>query len=472
MILSNLAKSLTAGLFTLTLASAAYSETTQATATNKAQPVEKVANLDELLKLVQDGRTHDNRDNKAREALFKKSRAQQAKMLKDANQEMQRQESISAQLEKEYEKNDEKIAIKSETLQKRLGNLKELFGHLTGAAGDLRTVMSTSVISAQYTGRTESIDKLIATMSSNVDLPTIEEVEQLWVNMQHEMTQSGRVQSFATKVILPAGETVEQQVVRIGSFNLVSNGKYLSYSSESGNVAELGRQPGGSYLSAIEELEASTSGVVQVGIDPTGPAGGQFLSALINSPSIIERWHQGGLVGYIISFVGLIAFTLAIWRFVVLSSVAKKVQAQASDPVARDDNPLGRIMAIYNANATTDNETLEMKLAEGILKERPQIEAYLPILKIISMVAPLLGLLGTVTGMIITFQAITIFGAGDPKAMAGGISGALVTTVLGLLVAIPTVLLHSIVNSKAKLVTTILEEQSTGIVAEQSSKAA
>ena len=465
MMLSNIAKSLTAGLFALTLASAAYSETA-------TQPVERVANLDELLKLVQDGRTHDSRDNKKRESLFKKSRAQQAYMLKVANSEMKRQEEISAQLEQEYENNDEKLIVKSATLQKRLGNLKELFGHLTGTAGDLRTVMNTSVISAQYTGRTESIDSLIATMSSNVDLPTIEEVEQLWVNMQHEMTQSGRVQSFNTQVILPAGETTNQKVVRIGSFNLVSDGKYLTFDAKTGNVSELGRQPSGSFLSAIEDLEASTSGVVQVGIDPTGPSGGSFLQALINSPSIIERWHQGGLVGYIISFVGLIAFTLAIWRFVILNAVTKKVVAQAKDTTAHDDNPLGRIMAIYNANANTDNETLEMKLAEGILKERPQIEAYLPILKIISMVAPLLGLLGTVTGMIITFQAITIFGAGDPKAMAGGISGALVTTVLGLLVAIPTVLLHSIVNSKAKLVTTILEEQSTGIVAEQSSKAA
>ncbi len=290
--------------------------------------------------------------------------------------------------------------------------------------------------------------------------------------MQHEMTQSGRIQRFTTQVILPAGETVEQSVVRIGSFNLVADGKYLTYSGENNSVAVLGRQPDGSYLSAIEDLENATDGVIQVGIDPTGPTGGQYLSALINSPSLIERWHQGGLVGYIISVLGLIGFSLAIWRFVLLNSVTTKVQAQVNDTTPREDNPLGRIMKIYNDNIKTDNETLEMKLAEGILKERPAIDAYLPILKIISMVAPLLGLLGTVTGMIITFQAITIFGAGDPKAMAGGISGALVTTVLGLLVAIPTVMLHSIVNSKAKLVTTILEEQATGIVAEQSSKAA
>jgi len=101
-----------------------------------------------------------------------------------------------------------------------------------------------------------------------------------------------------------------------------------------------------------------------------------------------------------------------------------------------------------------------------ILKETPRLERSLNLLKIIAAVAPLLGLLGTVTGMIITFQAITIFGAGDPKAMAGGISGALVTTVLGLIVAIPTVLLHTFVSGRAKKILHVLDEQSTGIIAE------
>ena len=102
-----------------------------------------------------------------------------------------------------------------------------------------------------------------------------------------------------------------------------------------------------------------------------------------------------------------------------------------------------------------------------MLKERPAIESGLGLLKIIAMVAPLMGLLGTVTGMIVTFQAITLFGTGDPKTMAGGISAALVTTVLGLCVAIPTVLLHALINSPAQRVLHILEEQSAGIVAEQ-----
>jgi biopolymer transport protein ExbB len=118
-----------------------------------------------------------------------------------------------------------------------------------------------------------------------------------------------------------------------------------------------------------------------------------------------------------------------------------------------------------------DPETLELKMAEAVLSETPKLESGLTLLKIIAAVAPLMGLLGTVTGMIITFQAITIFGAGDPKAMAGGISSALVTTVLGLLVAIPTVLLHTVVNGRSQRIIHVLNEQATGIVAEHSERA-
>jgi biopolymer transport protein ExbB len=133
---------------------------------------------------------------------------------------------------------------------------------------------------------------------------------------------------------------------------------------------------------------------------------------------------------------------------------------------ANINNPLGRVLKVHEENPTMDTETLELKLSEAIMKEVPKIELGLNLLKIIAAVAPLMGLLGTVTGMIITFQAITIFGAGDPKAMAGGISGALVTTVLGLLVAIPTVLLHTVTNGQAKKVIHVLDEQSTGLIAE------
>jgi biopolymer transport protein ExbB len=208
--------------------------------------------------------------------------------------------------------------------------------------------------------------------------------------------------------------------------------------------------------------------MMPIGLDPTGPSGGSYLNALINSPTIEERWHQGKLVGYIITGIAIFGILLAIWRFIVLGGISAKVKKQLKSRDLSSNNPLGRVLSAAENNKGTDIETLELRLGEAILKERSGINKGLPLLKIISMVAPLLGLLGTVTGMIIVFQAITIFGAGDPKAMAGGISSALVTTVLGLVAAIPTLLLHTFLSGKAKGIMHVLEEQSAGILAERS----
>jgi len=110
-------------------------------------------------------------------------------------------------------------------------------------------------------------------------------------------------------------------------------------------------------------------------------------------------------------------------------------------------------------------ETIELKIDEAILRETPRLEFGLNFLKLAAGVAPLLGLLGTVTGMIRTFTQITLFGTGDPKIMAGGISEALVTTVSGLIAAIPLLFIHSFAASFARGAQQTLEEQAAGIIA-------
>ncbi len=428
---------------------------------------EQASSLDQLLEFVKEGKTTEARENRQREQRFQAAKADQARLLKEAEAERARQERISLELEGTFEENELLIADKQKQLKERLGTLTELFGHLTSAAGDAATNFETSLISVQYPGREEFLENLIGKMAAADKLPSIEEIERVWYEMQREMTESGKVAKFSYEVSKPNGDKVQQQVVRIGPWNVVSEeGKYLSYVPEKGSLEELSRQPSGPYQSWAANLVSASSGLNKFGVDPTGPAGGGFLSALINSPTLEERWHQGGYIGYAITAVGAIAFLIAIWRLIVLSMMSSKVSSQLKSKEARTDNPLGRVLKVHEENPTMDTETLELKLEEAILKETPSIENSLTLLKIISAVAPLMGLLGTVTGMIITFQAITIFGAGDPKAMAGGISGALVTTVLGLLVAIPTVLLHTIVNGRAQRIIHVLNEQSTGIIAE------
>ena len=434
-----------------------------------ATVAQEAKSLDELLEFVKQGQITEARENRSREQAFTNAKADQKRLLEQAKAERARQERISAELEKLFEENELLVADKQKQLKERLGTLAELFGHLTSTAGDAITNFETSLTSAQFPDRGEFLTQLIEKMSGSDQLPSIEEIERVWFELQREMTESGRVVAFDAELAKPNGDKIQGKVVRIGTFNIISEeGRYLQYVPEKGTLEELARQPSGPYLSWAAKLAASAGGegLQKFGVDPTGPTGGSYLAALINSPNLEERWHQGGYVGYAITAVGAVAFLIAIWRLLALSMMSSRVTAQLKSGTANTNNPLGRVLKVHEDNPSMDPETLELKLSEAILKETPSIENSLTLLKIISAVAPLMGLLGTVTGMIITFQAITIFGAGDPKAMAGGISGALVTTVLGLLVAIPTVLLHTIVNGRAQRIIHILNEQSTGIIAE------
>jgi biopolymer transport protein ExbB len=426
-------------------------------------------NMEQLLDLVKKGQTREAADNKAREQRFAQNKANQAAELKRAEDERTREEQRSTRLEKQFEDNELLIAAKQEQLKERLGTLSELFGHLTAASGDLASNIEVSLVSAQYPNREGFLKDLIAKMSGSDQLPSVAEIEKVWFELLREISEQGNIAKFTAEVATPSGELSQREVVRVGAFNVIdTNGNYLSYNN--GKLAELPRQPGGGFNAEASELTNSTSGLHQFGIDPTGPTGGSFLAAIIDSPTLEERWHQGGYVGYAITAVGVFALLLAVFRLFVLTTVGAKVSSQLKSNKANTNNPLGRVLAIHESNPNMDPETLELKMAEGVLKETPRLEAGLTLLKIIAAVAPLMGLLGTVTGMIITFQAITIFGAGDPKAMAGGISGALVTTVLGLLVAIPTVLLHTIVNGRAQRIIHVLNEQATGIVADHAER--
>ena len=426
---------------------------------------QEAQSLDQLLDFVKKGQVSASKENRSREAKFSKAKASQATMLRDAEAERARQERLSAQLEKTFEDNDLLIADKQKQLQERLGTLTELFGHLTSASGDLASNVEVSLASAQYPGREVFLKEFISKMTNSDSLPSIEEIERVWFELLREIRETGVVASFSTEVASPAGERAEREVIRVGAFNMVdTNGNYLSFNN--GRLSELPRQPSGPYTGWAASLASASGGVHNFGIDPTGPTGGSFLSAIIDTPTLEERWHQGGYVGYAITAVGIFAFILAIYRMIVLALVSSKVSSQLKSDKANANNPLGRVLKVHEDNPAMDTETLELKLSEAVLKETPKLESGLTLLKIIAAVAPLMGLLGTVTGMIITFQAITIFGAGDPKAMAGGISGALITTVLGLLVAIPTVLLHTVVNGRAQRVIHILDEQTTGMIAE------
>jgi biopolymer transport protein ExbB len=433
-------------------------------ATANAQEDAGAASMTELLRLIEQGQTKDSSENRRRESAFKSAQNQQQSLLNQARAERTRQENISARLENQFEVNQQRTIVARQALDERLGALKELFGVLQTVSGDTQGRFAASLTNIEYPDRSRFLVELGSKMAGASSLASIADIERLWAMLHQEVVESGRVVRFNHLVTKADGQQEQMEIVRVGTFNLVSDNGYLKF--ENGDVSELLRQPDGRYLSTTGDLmDPEAVGSVSLGIDVTR---GGILALLVESPTIKDRIEQGGIVGYCIIALGLIGLLIAIMRWLALSTADRKVKAQLKRETASTDNPLGRVLAAYESNRGADTETVELKLSEAALKEMPDLTKGLLFIKVVSAVAPLMGLLGTVTGMIKTFQVITLYGAGDPKMMAGGISQALMTTVLGLVVAIPMVLLHTVVSGKSRKIVNILQSQSAGLVAQHS----
>jgi len=423
--------------------------------------------MGELLQLIQQGQARDSREARQREAAFAQNRNQQQSLLNQARGERTRQESASARLEQSFEENQQGIITARAALDERLGALKELFGVLQTVAGDAQGRFNASLTDIQYPDRETFLFALGDKMAGASSLASIEDIEELWRMLQQEVYESGRVVRFNHLVTRADGQQGETEVIRVGTFNLVSDNGYLEYNPGEGSISELVRQPEGRYLGTTDDMMGSDGGAVEFGLDVTR---GGILGLLVESPTLRDRIEQGGIVGYCIIALGIIGLLIAIARWFALTNDSRKVTAQLKRDTASTDNPLGRVLAAYEGNKAADTETMELKLSEAALKEMPALTKGLLFIKVVAAVAPLMGLLGTVTGMIKTFQVITLYGAGDPKMMAGGISQALMTTVLGLCVAIPMVLLHTVVSGQSRKIVNILQSQSAGLVAQHSER--
>ncbi|MBI81531.1 MAG: hypothetical protein CMD85_05910 [Gammaproteobacteria bacterium] len=431
------------------------------------------SNPQELLEIVKKGQFADSEEQRQREREFRNEKNKQAKLLADAKAERARLEREAARLEQKFEANEALLVVAEAQLKERLGSLNEIFGHLAGLATEARNIFEQSITSAQFgKEREEFLTNLAVKMGEGVALASIPELERLWFELQREINATGEVVKFNTDVIALDGTVETREVVRVGVFNAVSDGNYLTYASTRGMYEELPSQPAGRYTSTTSDLFDADSFPVQFAVDPTGPQGGSYLASLISMSGAWERINNdGGPIGLVIFYVlGLGGVGLFIWRLYSLMGIRSAVDAQLASSSLNSDNPLGRVLKIAEDNPKVDTETLELKMAEQILNERPSIEKLNWLIKLISIVAPLMGLFGTIVGMIETFQMITLFGTGDPKTMASGISIALVTTWLGLMVAIPMTFMSAIVSNYSKGILETIEEQSIGMAAERSEK--
>lgn len=429
-----------------------------------AQTVERGAlTLDGLLEAVRQGRGRDREEDAARIQRFLAQQEDREQMLADIRERRAELEQRSDGMETRYEENDLMIGELEGRLQQRMGSLKELFGVLQQVASDAQAEFHVSLTRLEHPDRGDFLVDFAGRMGQANRLPAIAEIERLWFELQREMTEAGRIVTKPHSVVSASGVETTQPVTRIGLFNAVADGRYLQFIAETGRLVEFARQPSPRYTGALEALADGEDRLVPVAIDPVR---GQLLELLTQAPNLRERIAQGGYIGYAIIALGCAGVLLALIRLGLLYNETRVIHRQLRDTSApRPDNAVGRIILAAHDEDAPDVETLELRLGEAVLAELPRLNRFLPLLKIIAAVAPLMGLLGTVTGMIVTFQAITLFGAGDPRLMAGGISQALITTVLGLCVAIPMLLLHNLVQGRARGLSALLQQRAVALVA-------
>lgn len=413
---------------------------------------------DQLLERIRSEKGVEEQLMQEREQHFLQSRNQQAQLLGEAKKALAQQESRAAALKSTFAANEQELAAQEQLLKQQVGELGELFTVVRQSAGDLAGQWRSSLLNVQYPERIAQLERL----SKSRTLPNATQIENFWLTVLEDMTATGRVERVALPVIGADGERSMQSVLRVGPFSAYSEQAFLTFSEGDTAFRALPKQPSG--LSQIKQWAASSDAVLAIPVDPTR---GSLIEQLQRKPSLLDRMRQGGLVGWVIVALGVVGFLLAAWRLLGLMQVLRSVRVQMrnlSSPT--NDNPLGRVLSVLGPNPQlSDLETLELKLDEAVMQEVPQLEKGQGLLKLLAAVAPLLGLLGTVTGMIITFQAITQSGGGDSRLMADGISQALVTTVEGLVVAIPLLFLHSILSARSKGVVQLLEQQCVGLLA-------
>lgn len=455
---------LVAGL--LAGASALGQETAPLVAEETAAEVrarESAASMDELLRNSQREARKVSGENQERLRRFETERNNQRALLRQAKADRDAAQRQADRLKSLFDDNERQLEELQDTFRIQSGNMGEMFGVVRQVAGDVKGTIDASMVSAQYPDR----GALAARLAQIKGLPSIEDLNNLRILMLNEMIESAKIVRFPTRIVNADGTFSDAEVVRVGVFNLITGDEFLTYEPGTKSIKVLPRQPKGRYRDMAGDLFDATSGTVAMAVDPSF---GSLLKLLINAPTFRERIEQGRTVGYVIIVLGIFGFLVSIERWLFLSGASTKVRRQLKSAEPDEDNALGRILAVYHQNKEIDTETLELKLDEAILKETPKFEKRQGTIKVLAAVAPLMGLLGTVVGMIETFQMITLFGTGDPKLMAGGISQALMTTVMGLVVAIPLVLLYSLVAAKSRALVEILEEQSAGMIARHSEK--
>ena len=260
------------------------------------------------------------------------------------------------------------------------------------------------------------------------------------------------------RVVLPEGEIADGDVLTVGpvAWFRRSEPEQSGLIRKDGDMLRVSLLFGGSSHAGIEDLHQGSTGVVR--FDPT------LSRALLLAEDNETLWlhlQRGGLwvipIVLFALFASIAAAAKGVWLYrlpPLLPAITERVQAaQGSQESLRTltervQGPQAELLRIALASST--REERDDRLYAALLQQRNRLERWLGGIAMTASVAPLLGLLGTVSGMIATFKAMTLFGSGDPNVVSGGIAEALITTELGLVVAIPALLAHALMSRRVK----------------------
>jgi len=431
--------------FVLLPSTSVATQTTSATTQNE---------LNTLFEMVKESRQTQQQLNKTREQQFLTKQAHQQQRLNTLKKELITKQKAYKKQQKQVTKNTVEIGQLQTQLDERTHSLKDLFSAWKQTTQETLENQRNSLLSAQFKEQIVQLNTLL----DKQELPDSSDLVSLKNILQQDIANTGQITQYQGMVTQLSGKSTSKNIQRIGPFTATTDSQFLIYDARDQSLKTAARQPDQAYLGIIK---SNTSMAV---IDPSR---GVVLQRLALEPTLLGRIQQGGIIGYVILTLGLIGLLLAVFRWIDIGLVRLKIKQQLKTPEIPDPkNPLGRILGVYHDNPKDQIDSLEVKLQEAVLQEVPRLDQGLGAIKLLAAVAPLLGLLGTVVGMINTFQTITLVGSTDPKLMAGGISQALVTTVLGLVVTVPLLFSHSFVSSRVRMLVVLLSQQSLGIIAQ------
>jgi biopolymer transport protein ExbB len=425
--------------------------------------------FDEIMAKIREAREAEATVIVERQNEFRAKLEEQQRLVREAMRMRDEAEALSNRLDQQYASNEQRIAELNQLLTIAQGNLGELFGVTRQISGDAAVSLAESLINTQIVtpeGQENRVD-FLRRVAAATALPSIRELEDLWLNLMQEIQYRGEVVRYTTPVLQEDGiTTVPTEVVRIGQYTAVGGGKYLGYLPNQNLLFNLTRQPPERELvNLARSLEASSSdaGYQEMLVDPTS---GPLMNMYVLRPDPIERIENGEKVAWVIVAVGIIGVIVAIIQYAYLFFMKLAVSSQLkrmNQP--QKNNPLGRLLLSANETVGDRAEVVELRISEAVLREIPKLERFQAFLRLAVAAGPLLGLIGTVIGMIITFDSITASGSSDPKLMAEGIGQAMIATVLGLGIAIPLLFLNAGLVSLSRSVVNVLEEQSTRLLA-------